>query len=139
MTNKRRFDKARSYRELQDNGVDVSKTNGIEFNAGSETWRHVVTKAAVGYIGRRYGYWVSSEVEVPQGEIDVLLWGLPDRNVWACEVETDVTEATKQDKLRRYVLEQEGIDDMILIDVDEMPETLSNAVEYVNAQMGLRA
>lgn len=139
MTNKRRFDKARSYRELQDHGVEVSKTNGIEFNHGSETWTHVVAKAAVGYVGRRYGYWVSSEVEVQQGDVDCLLWGLPDRNTWAVECEQNVSEDVKQDKLRRYVLEQPGIDDMILIDVDEMPEELSTAVKWINAQMGLRA
>jgi hypothetical protein len=135
---KRRADKAAAYRELQNHGVNVSKTNGIEFNAGSETWRHVLAKAAVGYVGRRYGYWVSSEVEVQQGDVDCLLWGLPARNTWAVECETSPTEATKKDKLNRYVLQQPGIDDMILLDVDAMPDSIGGVVDWVSGEMGLR-
>lgn len=137
MSNKRRHDKATGYRALQDNGVDVSKHNEVRFNSGSETWRHFVGKSAVAYVARRYGYWVSSEVEVPEGEIDCLLWGQPDHPVWAVELETNPDEATKKDKLKRYVLEQPGIDDMRLLDVDALPDEHSALIDHVSDKLNL--
>jgi len=137
MSDKRRADKHKAYQLLKRNGVDLQQHNQIRFNSGSETWRHVICKAAVAYIGQANGYWVSSEVDAKWGEIDVLLWGHPDRMTIAVEVETSPTEAVKEDKIQRYVRKQPGIDEMYLVNVSEMPVDMMHALDYVSDSLGL--
>lgn len=134
---KRQQQKYQSYRELQNAKVDVSKHNQIKPNSGSETFPHLVAKAAVMHLGLANGYWVASEVEVPHGQVDCLLWGNPERLTLAVEVETSPTEETKQDKLSRYVHQQPAIDDMILVNVTQMPMHMLEALDYVSNQTGL--
>lgn len=124
------------YRELKDWSVEVSKTNSIEFNSGSETGKHVIAKALVGHIGVINGYRVSSEVECSNGEIDVVLWGVDDRLSLAVECETSPTEETIQSKLERYVKET-PLDEIVVINVTEMPDNYHDALGYVADELGL--
>jgi hypothetical protein len=137
MGDKRRADKHKAKQLLQRNQVNVQNHNQIRPNAGSETFRHLVAKTAVCHIGINNGYWVSSEVETAYGEVDVCLWGNPDRLTYAVEVETGNPKAVKEDKLNRYVERQPGIDDMILINVTDMPVNMLDALGYVSDQLGL--
>lgn len=124
-------------RELQDHGVKTSKTNKIEYNAGSETHRHAQAKATVGYLGLQNGYRVDSEVSVPDGSIDVLLWGNRDRLTLAVECETSPTEEVIESKLQRYVRDVGPIDDMFVLNLNEMPENRLDALEWAREQLGL--
>mgnify|MGYP007047131310 CR=1 FL=1 len=134
---KREQHKYQSYRELHNAHVEVAKSNQIEFNSGSETIKHAVAKLLVGYIGHTNGYWVSSEVDVPQGEIDVLLWGHESRLTYAVEVETGWTDTTLYDKTERYVHSVGPIDDIVPIEVTEMPINMIEATEWISEQLGL--
>jgi hypothetical protein len=124
------------YRELKDHAVEVSDSNQIEFNSGSETIPHVIGKALVGHIARHHGYRVSSEVVVPNGEIDIILWGNEDRLSYAVELETSPNEETKQDKLERYVKET-PLDDMILLNLNEMPINPLEAAKWIQEELGV--
>ena len=130
-------DQYQFYRQLKNAGVELSKHNQIKPNDGSETFAHLVAKAAVMQLGLANGYRVASEVEVSHGQVDCLLWGNPERLTLAVEVETSPTEETKQDKLSRYVHQQPAIDDMILVNVTQMPMHMLEALDYVSKKIGL--
>lgn len=137
MSNKRRQTKHTAYRELKDANVDVSKHNEIRFNSGSETVKHAVGKLLVGYVGQINGYWVSSECECDLGEIDVVLFGHEDRMTYAVELETGWDDTTLYDKQERYVKQNEPIDDIIPIEVTDMPLDMLEAAEWIATQLGL--
>lgn len=126
------------YRELTSAGWSVSKTNNASFNGGSsETYQHWMGKCAAAYVGVENGYRVDSETEHQErGEIDILLYGNPERITLAVEIETDPENDVVQDKLERYVYNT-PIQDMILIDVDEIPTEMHRAKHYVAGELGL--
>jgi len=127
----------KEYRELHNHGWDVTKTNQVEFNGGSETVKHAISKMLVAHAGHTAGYRVSSEVEHShRGEIDVLLYGNPDRLTYAVECETSPTMDVVEDKIDRYV-NGTPIDDMVLINVSELPVDMLKAYEFVQAELGL--
>jgi len=74
---------------------------------------------------------------VPQGEIDVLLWGHESRLTYAVEVETGWTDTTLYDKTERYVHSVGPIDDIVPIEVTEMPINMIEATEWISEQLGL--
>jgi hypothetical protein len=123
-------------RELQTAGWDASKENSIEFNSGSETLVHRIGKTIAAHIGLEYGYNVCSEVAHPsQGEIDLLLWGNPERLTYAVEIEHSPTEEIKQDKLQRYVQSNSVIDDMIVINANKIAEDYTEAHRFIQQVM----
>jgi len=130
-------DQLTAYRELKDENVQVTEHNQIRFNSGSEMVEHLCLKAITGYIGHMNGYRVGSEVELPHGEIDVLLWGHPDRLTYAVEVETSPTQDVIQDKLNRYVHTNTVIDELIVINVNDAPLDVIEMAEYVSTELGL--
>lgn len=123
------------YNDLRREGVELQKHNQIRGNGGSETARHLVAKAFAFHAATNAGWRVSSEVETEHGEIDLVLHKDRDTRVWAVEVETSPTREVAKDKLNRYVKQQPGIDDMVLINVTEMPENIMKAYHYVNRQI----
>ena len=128
-------------RQLQNANVKATKENTIKFNAGgsSETIKHIVGKTLVARSGLLNGYQIDTEVEVPQGEIDVLLHSHPDRSTYAVELETGLTDETKTSKIRRYVNSVAPIDDIIFIEVTNIPMDMVEAQEYINKQLGLQS
>jgi hypothetical protein len=124
------------YRELKDHAVDVKKHNQIRFNSGQEGVPHIIGKALVGMIGKENGYRVSSEVSAPKGEIDMVLWGNDKRLSYAVELETDPETDTVESKLNRYVHET-PLDDMILINLTEMPINCLHALDFIQEELGL--
>jgi len=123
------------YNDLRREGVALQKHNQIRGNGGAETARHLAAKTFAFHAATNAGWRVSSEVEVPQGEIDLVLFKDRETRVWAVEVETSPTEEVAQDKLERYVKQQPGIDDMVLINVTNMPETIMESYFYIERQI----
>lgn len=133
------MDKAQveSYRALKHSGADVQKHNQIRFNGGSETIRHVVCKALAGYVGQINGYRVSSEVELENGgQIDVVLFGHPERLSYAVEIETSPVEWVVNEKLDRYVKDT-AIDELVVINPNEVPLNVLEAADYIANELGL--
>jgi len=124
------------YRELKDYSVEVETWNHTEHNSGSETIPHAVAKHLVGVVGVRNGYRVSSEVSVPEGDIDVCLWGHPDRLTYAVEVETGLTQDVKESKIDRYV-KQTPIDDIIFIEATSLSMDMVEAASEIAEELGL--
>jgi len=136
--NKRRNDKLKAHIQLHKNGVPVQKHDQIRPNAGSETFAHELAKLCVGFIGKANDYWVASEVECDNGkEIDVVLWGNPDRLTYAVECETGWTEETKTQKVNQYVKPYSEIDDMLTVEVNELPANYMDALGFVSDDLGL--
>lgn len=125
------------YRDLQNAGWDVQKQNQIRLNSGSESVKHAVAKILVALVGHNDGYRISSEVEhKDRGEIDMLLYGVPDRLTLAVECETSPTMEVVEDKVSRYV-DGTPVDDMALVNLSEMPLNMLDAFAYVQAELGL--
>lgn len=123
------------YRELKDYSVEVSKHNHTEHNSGSETVPHLVAKTLVARVGVVNGYRVSSEVSVPEGSIDCVLWGHPDRLTYAVECETGLLPEVKESKVDRYV-KQTPIDDIQFIEVNDLPMNMLKGYAYVANELG---
>jgi len=132
------------YRALLDSGVKVNQDNiGVRYNAGgaSESLIHSSTKNLVSHIGLMNGYKCDSEVEVQKnkttvGEIDVLLWGHPERLSYAVEAETSPEEGVESDKVEKYVTGT-AIDDMMLLNLNDRPEKTLEAAHWCAEQLGL--
>jgi hypothetical protein len=132
----------REYRELKDSGVGVSKSNQIRFNDGSgETAIHAASKTLVGLLGLQHGYRVDSEVPIvdSQGreyETDVLLWGHKSRMTVCVELEHSPTQEIKEQKLDQYV-RHTRIQDMLLVNLNDAPETILDCYGWLGAEIGL--
>jgi len=128
-------DELRLVNTLQRHGVAITTTNEIRLNSGSESPEHLVAKALVAHIAAQEGWRVSSEVDVPNGEIDVVLHKTPHERVWAIELETDPTTEGNNSKLQRYVRDQIGIDEIAIIDVSDMPVEIPLAIQYLHEEL----
>jgi hypothetical protein len=138
MSDKRRKDKSDAYRELHNAGVPVQKHDTLRPNAGSETFRHQVAKLAVLNIGKANDYFVSSEVQLSNGyEADMILWSNPDRLTYVVECETGWTDETTAKKIERYVQPYSPIDDMLKVEVNDVPENSLDILGNVSDQLGL--
>lgn len=125
------------YRELKDYGVEVEKRTNIRTNHGSETAAHIIAKALVTHIGTNNEYIVNGETPTPDGgAIDCCMWGHPDRLSYAVELEHSPTQEVIDSKLDRYV-ENTPLDDMILINLNELPTHRLEMVQFIADELGL--
>jgi hypothetical protein len=124
-------------RELQDHGVEADSQNKVCPNVGSESFRHLLAKSVVAHIALNNGYRVDSEVNIKGNQMDLLLWGNRERLTLCVEVETSPTEEVKQSKLEQYVKGVPAIDDMYLLNLNEMPESRLEVLEWASDQLGL--
>ena len=125
------------YRELQTRGWEPQKTNQVRLNSGSETARHAVAKMLVAHAGSNAGYRVSSEVpHSHRGEVDILLWGHPDRLTLAVECEVSPTDDVVEDKVDRYIRDT-PIDDLALVNVSTLSTDMLEALGEVKEVLGL--
>ena len=92
-------------RTLQSAGWTIhTDRNHIATNDGSETDEHLLYKLAALQVLTDAGYRVASEVEHDdRGEIDVVGYGHPDREIIAVELERNPDQETIDNKLDRYV------------------------------------
>lgn len=135
MSDRRQKAEYKDRHALRNAGWDVSKTDSIQFNSGSETFRHACVKLAAGfYLKTEIGYRVDSEVEMPAGEVDVLAYGHPDRRPIVVEVETGVKQSVIDDKLERYV-KGEPVRDMFVLDPTQVSENVLQALEYAKENL----
>jgi len=128
-------DSYQEYRLLQKHGIDVQEQDQIRPNSGSETLKHGIAKCIVAHIGLQHDYSIGSEVNTPGGQVDILLWGNPSRQTLVVECETSPEAKTMQSKHNRYV--RGPIDDMLSINVSEMPVNYLEAQAFVREELGL--
>lgn len=85
-------------------GWVVDRVDGIKFNSGSETAKHLHAKTATCRLLKNYGYRIDTEVEHPErGEIDVVAIPAEDgQKPFAVELETSPTDDVIASKLERY-------------------------------------
>jgi len=126
------------YHALENAGWNVQKENQVRFNSGAETNAHFIAKALSARVGQMHGYSVASEVVHPDyGEIDILLFGNPERQTYAVETETSPTKDVVNDKVERYVYSTDVIDDLILINVSDLPLNRIDAEDWITGELGL--
>ena len=119
-------------KELINHDWDVSKTDSVEFNGGSETTSHFIGKALAAQVLREHGYRVSSEVKHPlRGEIDVLAYG---EDIIAVEIETDPKPDVIKDKIKRYV-EGTPIRDIFVIEPPTNTTRIAKAKEDIENRL----
>jgi len=128
------------YRELKDYSVEVDTVNSVEFNAGgtAETVPHIVAKTLAAKVLLTNGYRVNSEVSVPEGDIDILAWGHPDRMSYAVEIETGVVPEVKESKRERYV-DQTPINDLLIVEANNLPMDMVECYAHIATELGLPA
>ena len=125
------------FHRLEDAGFKPQKVNQIRENSGSETIIHLASKAAAFRILAQEGYAVSSEVECPDGEVDILAFGHPERLTYAVELEHSFTEQNIKSKLNRYVHSNDVVDDMLAVNINEAPTDILELEEWMREELGL--
>jgi hypothetical protein len=132
---KRKFNDWNARKELDEAGWDVSKTDSVKFNSGSETLSHANLKLTVAwYLKQECGYRIDTEVEMGSGEVDVLAWRESDIIVVECE--TSPTDAVVSDKIKRYV-HDEPPRECFVLNVNDAPEERSTCYRWVQEELGL--
>lgn len=131
------------YRDLKNSGVSVEKENKIAYNEGSETSIHCVAKMLTGLIGIQNGYRVDSEVPVTDRHgnefyIDVLLWGHDSRTTFAVEPDHSPTVEQRDHKIANYV-DGTAVQDLLLLDLNQMPAHITEAYGWIGSELGLPA
>lgn len=135
MSNARTKKECTDRHKLRQAGWDVSKTDTIQFNSGSETYAHLCLKSAAAYyLKKELNYRVDSEVENPGGEVDILAYGHPDRNPIVVEVETSPTEEVIADKIERYVKGQ-PVRDLFVLNPNDISKSVMEPLELVEAEL----
>jgi len=130
---KDQYDKLGSHMTLTNADWHVSKAS--RYNSGSETLAHSSLKHIVGhYLTHECGYRVAFEVEMPQGEVDVLGYSTDDIIIVECE--TSPTDDVIQEKLDKYV-HGEPPRDMFLLNVNDSPANIFECYEWVAEEIGL--
>ena len=124
------------YRNLKDSGVHVEKTHTIAPHRGDETAVHYAAKTHVAKVGKEHGYIANCECPVPEGDIDVCLWGCEGRLSYAVEIEHSPDSETVKSKLRRYVSDT-GIDELCLINANELPLNVIELEDTIREELGL--
>jgi len=124
------------YRTLIDSGVEVVDDHVIRNHSGDETEIHFHAKCAIAQIGKQNGYIANCECSVPEGDIDCLLYGNPERLSYAVEIEHSPTEEIKQSKLKRYV-KQTAVDELCLINANVLPMNVIEMREHIENELGL--
>jgi len=119
-------------KELEENGWKVNKDDAIRFNSGSETLSHLMVKTVAAKVLKDQGYRVDTEVEMPDGEVDVL--GYSEHDMIVVECERDPDSNTFSSKLNRYIHGQPPRD-MFWIDVENVPGTVGEAYDYITEQL----
>jgi len=91
----------------------------------------------VAHAATNAGYRVASEVEHgSRGEIDVLIYGHPDRLTLAVECETSPTDDVIEDKVDRYIRDT-PIDDLALVNVSTLSTDMLDALGEIKEVLGL--
>jgi len=105
MSDARQQAKYSDLRTLQNAGWTIhTKRNHVVPNDGSESDAHLLFKTAALQVLTDADYRVASEVEHDErGEVDILGYGHPEREIIAIEIERNSDSQIIADKLERYV------------------------------------
>jgi len=133
---KRTRNEYKERRAIQDAGWKLDKENKVCFNGGSETNRHFVAKSQVAYYLSNQGYRVDSEVCNSDGsaEADLIAYANSEPP-FVVEVETGLTEETKQKKLEQFY-ENTPFVECYIFEVGEMPENRLKQLEWIQNKLG---
>jgi len=124
------------YRRLKRAGIEVESPGGFEFHP-SEDYTHAVSKLIVARTVQEQGWKADCEVEIQnQGKADVVAYA-PDKLNYAIEVETIPDSDVREKKLDQYVYSNDGIDDMILVNITEVPQALPDLRDYLAEEVDL--
>jgi hypothetical protein len=140
MMNKQQKIELTQRKELQSDGWHVSQAQSIKSNDGfvTESMQHLVAKLSAAMCLSEIGYRINTEVSHENGhaEIDLLAYGLSDRQTYAVEIETDPGKARMKEKRYKYLTEH--IDDMIVIDLNDMPENMIAAQSFIEGALNVK-
>ena len=139
MMNKQQKIELTQRKELQSDGWHVSQAQSIKSNDGfvHESMQHLVAKLSAAMCLSEIGYRINTEVAHKNGhaEIDLLAYGCADRLTYAVEIETDPDKKRMKEKRCKYLTEH--IDDMLVIDLNDMPENMIAAQSFVERELNV--
>jgi hypothetical protein len=127
----------KEYQSLRREGVLLRKpvqACTILFNSGSETTPHRVAKTLCAEAMNNAGWVVDAEIEMQDGEADLIAWGRRDYPTWCIEIETDPPEGVVNDYLEQYV-HNTPIDDLCVLRIEDMPNEMDAALGWVEQQL----
>lgn len=120
---------------LQNAGWDITKTDSVAFNDGSETNRHFVAKAQVAFYLKANGWRIDSEVEHKErGDVaDIVAYGREDPP-FVVEVESGITDDVREKKLQQFY-RGEPFCEVFLLEVHDLPEDRAQQLTWIHQQL----
>lgn len=133
---KRTRNEYRQRRELTAAGWEITQTDRVCFNGGSESNRHFVAKSQVAWFLSQQGYRIDSEVQNDSetAEADIIAYG-NDEPAFVVEVETGITDEITEKKLEQFY-HNEPFCEVYLLEVNDMPEDRNEQLKWVQNELG---
>lgn len=125
---KKAKDNWRKEKELESHGFKL-KPPAVRLHGRNETPKHLFVKAMLAHVLQNKGRRWDTEVKMADGRVDVLDLGPTDEPGFVYEVETGVTPKRHQEKVDQYA--GPAIQDVLVIDPADVPDTPEEAVEYL--------
>lgn len=116
----------------EDHGYDPQPWQGCHIHSNN-TATHEFVKFCLCYVLDQMGRDWDTEVPCDDGRVDVFDFGPADGKSLVYEVETDVTDTRKREKVNQY---QGGpVRDVIVIDPADVPNDLESAISYLQTNV----
>lgn len=118
--------------EAQD--IDPTPWEGLSVHS-QNTLRHEYVKFVLSYLLDTKDRQWDSEVQFPDGRVDILDFGPDDGKPIVYEVETNVTDRRAREKIDQYCVGP--VRDVIVIDPADVPREFETAVEWLDENVVL--
>lgn len=109
-------------------GFDAKPWRGLQVHS-QNTLKHEAVKFCLCWALDMKDHDWDSEVQCDTGRVDVFDYGPDDGRPLVYEIETDVTDARKREKVNQY--HRGPIRDVIVIDPADVPDEFEEAVAYL--------
>lgn len=120
-------------KDFENEGIDITEWDGLNVEHQNTAKHEFVKWALTRVLYEKDRAW-DSEVSFPNSrEADILSLGPTDGKPVVYEVETGVTPQRKTDKLEHFYYPfEEQIRDVIIISPEEVPNSLHEAIEFLD-------
>jgi hypothetical protein len=115
--------------DLEAVSIDAKPWEGLAVHSQNSEVHEYVKFALCLLLDEKDRAW-DSEVQFPDGRVDVLDFGPDDGNPVVYEVETGVTDKRAREKVEQYLVG--NIRDVIVIDPSNVPETIEAATAWLD-------
>ena len=121
-------DQRDSWQKRQDTSYEPMPWQGLQIHS-QNTAKHEFVKFVICWVLDEMDREWDTEVQAPNGRVDIYDLGPVDEKPVVYEVETNVTTKRKREKHEQYY--EDFLRDVLVIDPEDVPTELNAAIDYV--------